>query len=172
MTDIPAEGDETAVLLDQAISTVAKQITTGNLMKVFGFKFTVCRFVTTFSLLAESVECLLCMRKHYAECFFAHSLFPLDGMTFYSILCVLYPINLACLSFRIGCWTVFYSYSFHVQILKFESRLPMRCCSWINASCLATTTYAFGSRFLIVWPRRNRLMISTSSNITKPCAVR
>lgn len=34
VSDIPAEGDGTAILFDQAISTVTKQVTTGNFMKV------------------------------------------------------------------------------------------------------------------------------------------
>lgn len=34
ITDVPTQGSETAILLDQAISIVAKQATVGNFMKV------------------------------------------------------------------------------------------------------------------------------------------
>lgn len=37
VADVPTQGSEKAILLDQAISIIAKQATTGNFMKVFFF---------------------------------------------------------------------------------------------------------------------------------------
>jgi len=116
VVDIPAEGSDTAVLLDQAISIVTKQATSGNYMKVIFcrgffddgnfFIYMVTQFF--FQTIIEPMECVLRMWKRLTKCCSFDGIFSLDGSSISLGDCLYFknffqnPVKIFFFSFRIN----------------------------------------------------------------------